>query len=73
MGAGVPGAGGWAERPGGTVAGMPIPRRYTTDASSLGRGVYVDGVRVASQQGVVLDGEQHPEDFVAQGWTQSPR
>ena len=37
MGAGVPGAGGWAERPGGTVAGMPIPRRYTTDAIVLSR------------------------------------
>ena len=37
MGTGVPGAGGWAERPGGTVAGMPIPRRYTTDAIVLSR------------------------------------
>ncbi len=37
MGAGVPGAGGWAERPGGTFAPMPIPRRYTTDAIVLSR------------------------------------
>ena len=47
--------------------------RYTTDASYVGRGVYVDGVRVAGELGVVLDGERHPEDFVAQGWTEASR
>jgi CubicO group peptidase (beta-lactamase class C family) len=47
--------------------------RYTTDASHPGRGVYVDGVRVAGQRGVVLDGERQPEAFVARGWTQSQR
>jgi CubicO group peptidase (beta-lactamase class C family) len=47
--------------------------RYTTDASYVGRGVYVDAVRVAGPQGKVLDGERHPEAFVAQGWTESPR
>ena len=47
--------------------------RYTTDSTNLGRGVYVDGVRVAGQRGVVLDGERHPEAFVAQGWTQARR
>ena len=47
--------------------------RYTTDASYVGRGVFVDGVRVAGHLGVVLDGERHPESFVAQGWTQASR
>ncbi len=47
--------------------------RYTTDALYAGRGVYVDGVRVAGQQGVVLDGERQPEAFVAQGWTEASR
>ena len=47
--------------------------RYTTDASYAGRGVFVDGVRVAGHLGVVLDGERHPEAFVAQGWTEASR
>jgi len=47
--------------------------RYTTEATELGRGVYVDGVKVAGQGGVVLDGERHPEAFTAQGWTQASR
>lgn len=47
--------------------------RYTTDALYAGRGVYVDGVRVTGQRGVVLDGERHPEAFVAQGWTEARR
>jgi len=47
--------------------------RYTTDATGLGRGAYVDGVKVAGQGGVVLDGERHPEAFTAQGWTQASR
>ena len=47
--------------------------RYTTDANYVGRGVYVDGVRVAGGTGMVLDGERHPEAFVAQGWTEASR
>ena len=47
--------------------------RYTTDASYAGRGVYVDGVRIAGAQGMVLDGERHPEALVAQGWTEASR
>ena len=47
--------------------------RYTTDKTYAGRGVYVDGVRVASPLGVVLDGEQNPEAFVARGWTEMGR
>jgi len=47
--------------------------RYTTDASQVGRGVYVDSVKIAGPAGMVLDGERHPEAFAAQGWTESPR
>jgi CubicO group peptidase (beta-lactamase class C family) len=47
--------------------------RYTTDANYVGRGVYVDGVRVSGHLGVVLDGERHPESFVAQGWSEASR
>ena len=47
--------------------------RYSTDALYGGRGVYVDGVRVAGQGGVVLDGERHSEALVAQGWTAASR
>jgi CubicO group peptidase (beta-lactamase class C family) len=47
--------------------------RYTTDANYVGRGVYVDGVRIADKLGVVLDGERHPEALVAQGWTDASR
>ena len=47
--------------------------RYTTDANYAGRGVYVDGVRVAGQLGMIFDGERHPEAFVAHGWTQAGR
>jgi hypothetical protein len=43
--------------------------RYTTDATNLGRGVYVDGIRVSSGDTVILDGERHPETLVADGWT----
>lgn len=44
--------------------------RFTTDATILGRGVLVDGVKVvAPGRGVVLDGERHPEAFTATGWT----
>jgi len=47
--------------------------RYTTDAQYVGRGVYVDGVRVAGPGSVVLDGERHPESLLAQGWTPARR
>ena len=47
--------------------------RYTTDANYLGRGIFVDGVRIAGKSGVLLDGERHPESLVAQGWSQVRR
>jgi CubicO group peptidase (beta-lactamase class C family) len=47
--------------------------RYTTDANYAGRGVYVDGVRIAGPLGLVLDGERNSEALVAQGWTEATR
>jgi len=56
-----------------TVGRQQLRWRYTTDANYVGRGVYVDGVRIAGKLGVVLDGERHPEVLVAQGWTDADR
>ena len=56
-----------------TVGRQQLRWRYTTDANYVGRGVYVDGVRIAGKLGVVLDGERHPEALVAQGWTDADR
>ncbi|HEY5249543.1 MAG TPA: serine hydrolase, partial [Dermatophilaceae bacterium] len=47
--------------------------RYTTDASYVGRGVFVDGVRIAGAHGLLLDGERHPEALVARGWVEARR
>ncbi|MGW1341985.1 serine hydrolase [Kribbella sp. NPDC002412] len=47
--------------------------RYTSDALYQGRGVYVDGVKITSQSGVLLDGERTPESFTANGWRLSRR
>ena len=47
--------------------------RYATDGAYLGRGVYVDDVRVTSAGRVLLDGEKAPGSFVAQGWTLASR
>ncbi|MGA8979667.1 MAG: serine hydrolase, partial [Pedococcus sp.] len=47
--------------------------RYATDGAYLGRGVYVDDVRVTSAGRVLLDGEKAPGSLVAQGWTLASR
>ncbi|TDD17369.1 class A beta-lactamase-related serine hydrolase [Kribbella turkmenica] len=47
--------------------------RYTSDALYQGRGVYVDGVKITSRDGVLLDGERSPESFDATGWRLSRR
>jgi len=52
------------------VAGELLLRwRYTTDGAELGRGVLVDGVRVLTREGTVLDGERRPEAFTSTGWS----
>jgi CubicO group peptidase (beta-lactamase class C family) len=52
------------------AAGQLLVRwRFATDATNLGRGVVVDGVRVTGGGSVLLDGERHPEAFAATGWT----
>ncbi|MEV5964853.1 serine hydrolase [Kribbella sp. NPDC051952] len=47
--------------------------RYTTDPLYEGRGVYVDGVKITSGSGELLDGERTPESFTATGWRLSRR
>ena len=56
-----------------TAGAQQLRWRYTTDTNYVGRGVFVDGVRVAGEDGVVLDGERNPDAFVAQGWTEASR
>ncbi|WP_218184648.1 serine hydrolase domain-containing protein [Nigerium massiliense] len=48
--------------------------RVTTDAIYLGRGVYVDDIRIAGANGrLLLNGEGQPERLVADGWTAATR
>jgi CubicO group peptidase (beta-lactamase class C family) len=47
--------------------------RYSSDALYQGRGVYVDGVKITSEDGLLLDGERSPESFTATGWRLSRR
>ena len=47
--------------------------RYTSDPLYQGRGVYVDGVKITSGAGQLLDGERSPESFTATGWRLSRR
>lgn len=47
--------------------------RYTSDPLYQGRGVYVDGVKITSGSGLLLDGERTPESFTATGWRLSRR
>ncbi|QKE85949.1 serine hydrolase [Arthrobacter sp. NEB 688] len=43
--------------------------RMTTDATYLGRGVLVDGVRATAGHRVLLDGERRPGVFDPRGWS----
>ncbi len=47
--------------------------RYTSDPLYQGRGVYIDGVKITSGTGELLDGERTPESFTATGWRLSRR
>ncbi|MTD55937.1 serine hydrolase domain-containing protein [Amycolatopsis pithecellobii] len=56
------------------ASGQVIIRwRYSTDASYTGRGVSVDGVRVTSTNGMLLDGERAPSSLSAVNWVQKSR
>ena len=64
----------WAQARADLSPGTQVLRwRYTTDAAYLGRGVYVDDVRVAAPGGVLLDGEARPGAFTADGWSLQSR
>jgi CubicO group peptidase (beta-lactamase class C family) len=43
--------------------------RYATDATNLGRGVYVDGIRISTGGALLLDAERHPDALTSEGWT----
>lgn len=47
--------------------------RYTTDAHYTGRGVAIDGVRVTSTNGLLLDAEKDPQSLSAAGWVRASR
>lgn len=42
--------------------------RYTTDSRYTGRGVHVDGMRVTSSNGILVDSERNPGSLTAKGW-----
>lgn len=51
------------------AAGQVILRwRYTTDSFYTGRGVSLDGVRITSTNGILLDSERTPPSLSAIGW-----
>ena len=60
------GAGAGRSRP---PASQLLRWRYTTDASYLGRGVYVDDVRVTARGRALLDAEKSPSALLSDGWT----
>lgn len=72
--------GGWSGRVWHTVS-APLPGahtllrwRYTTDARYVGRGVYVDGLRLVDTAGRTVFDEARPADgarIEANGWTRS--
>jgi CubicO group peptidase (beta-lactamase class C family) len=56
------------------AAGQVVLRwRYTTDSSYTGRGVSIDGVRVTSTNGILLDGERAFPSLSAIGWARKSR
>ncbi|QNN51053.1 beta-lactamase family protein [Phycicoccus endophyticus] len=60
----------WMQARAQLPAGTRLLRwRMSTDATALGRGVVVDGVRATSRRGVLLDGERHAEVFESDGWS----
>ena len=64
----------WVQARADLAAGDRILRwAYATDPDYSGRGVYVDGIRAVSDQGLLLDGEHHPEVFAPDGWRPARR
>ncbi|MEY7973902.1 serine hydrolase [Saccharomonospora xinjiangensis] len=47
--------------------------RFTTDGSYTARGVLVDAIQVRGAEGTLLDGERHPEQLDARGFTLTHR
>ena len=57
----------------GDAGGLLLRWRVTTGGLEPGRGVLVDGVRVLTREGTVLDGERRPEAFTSTGWSSVER
>ena len=64
----------WTEARADLPSGTRMVRwTSVTDPSYLGRGVYVDAVRVAGRGGVLFDGESDGRFFTAVGWERATR
>ena len=67
---GTPGERRWAQVRVDLPAGRQVLRwRYTTDATTLGRGVSVSRVRVVGHGGVLVDADASTATFRSSGWT----
>lgn len=62
-----------AELPAPQSGELYLRWRYTSDSLYTGRGVYLDGIRVWSTGGVLLDGEREPGRLTAEGWRLATR
>ncbi|WHT19780.1 serine hydrolase [Crossiella sp. CA-258035] len=51
------------------AASVTLRWRYASDKQYTGRGVFLDGIRVSDHRGLLLDGERHPEQLSARGWS----
>ncbi|WP_035776608.1 serine hydrolase domain-containing protein [Arthrobacter sp. H5] len=64
----------WGEAVAQLPAGEQLIRwRYSTDANTLGRGVFVDDIRVEDGKQTILNGEQDADAFVATGFSEVRR
>ncbi|MFS2281798.1 serine hydrolase [Microbacterium sp. OR21] len=64
----------WGRAEAAVPAGTDVLRwRYTTDANTQGRGVYVDGVRLRQGRKVVVNSEASPQAFVEEGFIETDR
>lgn len=64
----------WGRAEAVVPAGTEVLRwRYTTDANTQGRGLYIDGVKLRQGRKVVVNGEASPDAFVSEGFTVADR
>lgn len=64
----------WGRAEAAVPAGTEVVRwRYTTDANTQGRGLYVDGVKLRQGRKVVVNGEASPGAFLSDGFIEADR